>query len=181
MDESIYLVKPTVSMKEAYVSFYEEWKQSGEEMIPSVIQKDPSAFEKMVQALHDAEAGRNLAAGRVPASTYWLVTASAKVVGAVNIRHRLTPYLYHRGGHIGYGIRPTERGKGYAKRLLALSLEQAKLWGIKRVLVTCDEQNIPSRRTILANGGIPDRNFIEENGNVVQRFWVDLNHYSSLI
>lgn len=110
----------------------------------------------------------------MPDSTYWLVNQNNRVIGAVNIRHRLTEKLLQTGGHIGYGIRPSERRKGYATKLLALSLEKVMELGITKVLVTCDENNIGSAKTILNNGGIEDSSFAEEDGNIVRRFWIEI-------
>jgi len=72
------------------------------------------------------------------------------------------------------GIRPSERRKGFATQLLALSLKKAKEIGIQKALVVCDETNIGSERTILNNGGVPDTSFVEEDGNVIKRFWIEL-------
>ncbi|QAY66541.1 GNAT family N-acetyltransferase [Paenibacillus protaetiae] len=172
MTEQVRLVKPTAELRDEYLAFYEEWKESGEEMVPWVISKDPSDFPMMLQSLFNQERGENLPEGWVPDSTYWLITDSNKVVGAVNIRHKLSEKLYNTGGHIGYGIRASERRKGYATKLLALALEQAKQLGIGKVLVVCDQRNAASKKTILKNGGIQDASFIEEDGNVIERFWI---------
>lgn len=174
MGNELILIKPTVRLKKEYLSFYQEWKDSGENMVPWVISKDPSDFEAMVQSLLDAEKGENLPANWVPDSTYWLIDQNDRILGAVNIRHRLTEKLFQTGGHIGYGIRPSERRRGYATKLLALSLEIVKELGISKVLVTCDESNIGSEKTILNNGGIEDDHFVEEDGNVVRRFWIEI-------
>lgn len=80
----------------------------------------------MVQELLDAHNGINLPDSWVPDSTYWLVTDHNRIIGAVNIHHSLTEHLFNAGGHIGYGIRPSERRKGYATKLLALSLEKRR-------------------------------------------------------
>lgn len=157
-----------------YLSFYQEWKESGEVMVPWVISMDPSNFQEMIKSLLDSEKEENIPENWVPASTYWLVDENKKVIGAVNIRHRLTKRLLDRGGHIGYGIRPSERRKGYATKLLSLSLQKTRELGLEKVLVTCDEHNIASEKTILNNGGVPDTNFIEEDGNVIKRFWIEL-------
>lgn len=77
-------------------------------------------------------------------------------------------------GHIGYGIRPSERQKGYTTQLLSLALQEAKKLGIHKVLVVCDAYNIGSKKTILNNGGIQDQDFIEEDGNVLNRFWFEV-------
>ncbi|MGG0184986.1 GNAT family N-acetyltransferase [Bacillus rhizoplanae] len=171
---NITLVKPTLTLQNEYLDFYQEWKDSGEDMVPWVISKDPSDFHGMIQFLLDSEKGENIPEGWVPDSTYWLVTENKKIVGAVNIRHQLTEKLLNCGGHIGYGIRPSERQKGYATTLLALALEKTKGLGIQKALVVCDESNVGSEKTIIKNGGIPDSNYIEEDGNVIKRFWIEL-------
>ena len=172
---NIHLIKPTLALQTEYLAFYEEWKDSGETMIPWVIAKDPSNFPAMVQELCDAEEGKNLPKGWVPDSTFWLVTSDYTIVGVVNIRHRLTEHLFHAGGHIGYGIRPSARRKGYATKLLALALEKTKELGVAKALIVCDEGNIGSEKTILHNGGLRDSDFIEEDGNVVRRYWIELS------
>ncbi|MCM3666196.1 GNAT family N-acetyltransferase [Mesobacillus subterraneus] len=173
MEEKVLLVKPNVSLEKEYLDFYQEWKASGEDMIPWVIEKDPTDFQGMVQFLLNNEKGINLPEGWVRDSTYWLVNESNRVLGAVNIRHSLTDRLFNCGGHIGYGIRPSERRKGYATKILAFSLGKTKELGIEKVLVVCDADNIASERTILKNGGKEDVSFTEENGHVVKRFWIE--------
>ena len=76
------------------------------------------------------------------------------------------------GGHIGYGVRPTERRKGYGTKMLAFALEKCHGFGIKKALVTCDKSNNASRKTILKNGGILENEQPEENGNILQRCWI---------
>lgn len=171
---NVSLLTPTTDLQEEYLDFYNEWKDSGETMIPWVISKNPANFPAMVQELLDAHNGINIPETWVPDSTYWLVTDENKIVGAVNIRHSLTEHLFNAGGHIGYGIRPSERRKGYATKLLALSLEKAKQLNITKALIVCDEVNTASEKTILHNGGLRDEDFIEEDGNVVRRFWIEL-------
>ncbi|MFK7693607.1 GNAT family N-acetyltransferase [Paenibacillus sp. HJGM_3] len=172
MTESVALVRPSVEYQDAYMAFYREWVGSGEDMVPWVISRDPSDFQAMVEWLLANETDERLPEGRVPDSTYWLITASGRVVGAVNIRHRLTEKLFQRGGHIGYGIRPSARRCGYATKLLALALEKARGLGIRDVLVVCDSTNEASARTIVRNGGVPAESFTEEDGNVINRFWI---------
>lgn len=174
METQVFLTRPTLELESEYLSFYQEWKESGETMVPWVISKDPTNFQEMIQSLFDSEKGENLPEGWVPDTTFWFVDKNKKVIGAVNIRHQLTESLYNSGGHIGYGIRPSERRKGYAAKLLALSLEKAKELGIQKVLVVCGEGNIGSEKTILNNGGVRNTDFIEEDGNVVRRFWIVL-------
>lgn len=168
----VKLVKPSVDLKKAYMSLYEEWKESEEEMIPWVIGKDPTDFEGMVSSLLESEKGIGLPEGWVPDSTYWLIEEEYRILGVVNIRHSLTNHLMNAGGHIGYGIRPSERQKGYATEILRLALEKTRELGINRVLVVCDAINIGSEKTILKNGGVEDNDFVEDDGNVIKRYWI---------
>ena len=141
-------------------------------MIPWVIGKDPSDFPAMIQSLIDSEKGIGLPEGWVPDSTYWLADGNGRILGVVNIRHCLSEHLMNAGGHIGYGIRPSERRKGYATEILRLSLEKTQELGIKRALVVCDEVNVGSEKTIRKNGGVEDADFVEADGNVIKRFWI---------
>ena len=93
-------------------------------------------------------------------------------VGAVNIRHYLTEELLLNGGHIGDGIRPSERRKGYATAMIALALREAKKLGITGVLMVCDKDNIASAKSIINNGGVLE-NEIVLNGITEQRYWIE--------
>jgi predicted acetyltransferase len=108
-------------------------------------------------------------------STYWLVHPSGRVLGGVNIRHRLNEHLATSGGHIGYGIRPSERRKGYAAEQLRLALDIMGEMGIRKVLIVCDKDNPGSARTILKNGGALDSEAEDpETGKLFQRYWIEL-------
>ena len=96
-----------------------------------------------------------------------------RIVGMLDLRHRLNDFLAEYGGHIGYSVRPDERRKGYAKRMLALALPEARKRGIDRVLITCDDDNIGSARTIEANGGVFERTARLED-EILRRYWIDL-------
>ena len=108
----------------------------------------------------------------VPATTYFAMLGE-KVVGTVQIRHELNEYLSQVGGHIGYSIAPSERGKGYGNAQLTLALEKARMLGLLRVMITCNSDNIASARTILRNGGVHDSDFTEDDGTIVQRYWIE--------
>lgn len=111
----------------------------------------------------------------VPDTTLFLLDIDRnRLLGAVNIRHYLNEKLLLTGGHIGDGIRPSERRKGYATEMIRLALIECKKLGINRVLMTCDKDNIGSRKSIINNGGVLE-NEIEDNGEILQRYWIDLN------
>jgi predicted acetyltransferase len=89
----------------------------------------------------------------------------------ISFRHYLNDYLAEYGGHIGYGIRPSERQKGYAKVMLALCLRKCREHGLDKVLITCDITNEGSRRTIIDNGGAFDR-LTKDGDEILERYWV---------
>ena len=95
-------------------------------------------------------------------------------VGAVNIRHCLDEGLLHSGGHIGDGIQPSERRKGYATAMIALALKECKKLGIDRVLMCCRKDNIGSAKSIINNGGVLENEVLDEDGVLTQRYWIDL-------
>ena len=112
--------------------------------------------------------------GLVPDSTFFCFDGKRNLmVGAMNIRHDLNDYLLKYGGHIGDGIRPSERRKGYATEMIQLALEECRKLGLTRVLMTCDKNNIGSAKSIIRNGGILENEVLEE-GSIKQRYWIVL-------
>ncbi len=109
----------------------------------------------------------------VPSHTYVAVRKSdEKVVGIIDLRHHINhPILGTWGGHCGYSVRPSERGKGYAKEMLRLNIQNAKAIGISKLLITCDVKNEASERTILANGGVYEKT-IDVDGSQMKRYWI---------
>lgn len=109
--------------------------------------------------------------GFVPATVWWIVDDAEPgvVLGSIHLRHELNDRLRADGGHIGYGVRPSARGRGVATAALRLCLEKAKALGLDRVLIVCDADNPPSRGAILAVGGV-----LEDAPNGLERHWVAL-------
>ena len=109
---------------------------------------------RYLEVLSEQERGVNLAPGHVP-STFLFAFHGPRIIGRVSIRHRLTDVLRQVGGHIGYVVVPEFRRQGYATEMLRLALRIARdQLGIGRVLITCDDDNVASIRTIEKNGGI---------------------------
>ena len=128
-------------------------------------------FAGYLAGLEAAERGENLAPGRVP-STFLVAEVDELLVGRVSLRHELTPMLATIGGHIGFGVRPGFRGRGYAGVLLAGALGRAAELGIDQVLVTCDETNHASAAVIERAGGIHEDTVELLPGHSKRRYWV---------
>ncbi len=169
-----FLVEPTQEYKREYLEMIAEWRNTKEKMVPFVLRSDPTDYETFLMEMEDLKTGRNLTHLKVKSSTFWLVRSDRTVLGAVNVRHELSQRLLEVGGHIGYGIRPSERKKGYASRILALGLEEARKLGIRRVLVTCDKENTGSAKTIMKNGGVLESE-ADLDGIPIERYWIELD------
>jgi predicted acetyltransferase len=164
------LVKLSSKYRSHMNDMMNEWSLTGEEIIPYSIRRlDYRDFDSYLKGFDDEEKGLP---GFVPATTlFGLDTEKDAFVGAVNIRHRLNDALLFNGGHIGDGVRPSERRKGYATKMVALALEECRKINLDRVLMVCDKQNIASAKSILKNGGVLE-NEIEVDGKIEQRYWI---------
>lgn len=171
--EKIWLIKPDVDFEKEYVEMVTDWRMNDENHIPWFINLDSTDFAAMVEKLEGLSKGVGVEDGFVENSTYWLVNNHQKVIGAMNIRHRLNEFLLSYGGQVGYGVRPGERRKGYAKEMLRLGLAICKDMGFKKILLCCNKNNVGSIKTITENGGILDSEVIY-NGEEIQRYWIAL-------
>ena len=127
-------------------------------------------FPNYIKKMNESRKGINLSPGRVMQTTYWAMRGD-NFVGILKLRPKLNKMLLSRGGNIGYSVIPSQRKKGYATEMLKLGLGKAKKLGIKKVLITCLEKNVASRKVIEANGGILENKIKTEEG-VLLRFWV---------
>lgn len=112
------------------------------------------------------------APGRVP-STFLLAEVDGEIVGRTSIRHRLNDGLFGFGGHIGYGVLPPFRRRGHATEILRQSLVIARSVGVDRALVSCDEDNEASARTIERCGGVRDPDRVAGQPDHIRRYWID--------
>ena len=168
---NLVLVKGEEKYRRQISEMMDEWTMTGEKIIPYAIRKtDYHDFEKYLASLEVTEPQEGL----VPDSTYFCFDTDRNViVGAVNIRHCLNERLLLNGGHIGVGIRPSERKKGYATAMITLALEKCRELGIRKVLMVCDRDNVGSAKSIINNGGILE-NEIVVDGVAEQRYWINI-------
>ena len=172
--DKIILVEPDLSYADEIIKYKEESLAESPIINGSAGLDRLSSIEDWLEELKKRSCEDTVPKGLVPSSTYLGIREKDNyIVGMIDIRHYLNEYLTQVGGHIGYGVRKTERNKGYAKQMLKLALEKCKELKIKRVLITCDEDNIASEKVILsANAKLEDiRNVDGENK---KRFWIDL-------
>ena len=172
--EKIILVKPDLSYEDEITKYKEESLKENPLINGSAGLDRFSSIEDWLEELNKRSCEDTVPEGLVPSSTYLGIREKDNyIVGMIDIRHYLNEYLTQVGGNIGYSVRKTERNKGYAKQMLKLALEKCKELKIKKVLITCDEDNIASEKVILsANAKFEDiRNVDGENK---KRFWIDL-------
>ena len=172
--DKIILVKPDLSYADEIIKYKKESLAESPIINGSAGLDRFSSIEVWLEELKKRSCEDTVPKGLVPSSTYLAVREKDNyIVGMIDIRHYLNEYLTQVGGNIGYGVRKTERNKGYAKQMLKLALEKCKELKIKKVLITCDEDNIASEKVILsANAKLEDiRNVDGENK---KRFWIDL-------
>ena len=170
----LILLRPDETMLDKIADYRKAMQEAGSSMDgTSALDRydDPAEWLNHVRALEKPE---TCPPNLVTATLFVAVRKTDfGIVGMIDLRHRLNDFLAEYGGHIGYSVRPDERRKGYAKRMLALVLEEARGRGISRVLITCDDDNVASARTIEANGGVFERTACLD-GEVLRRYWIEL-------
>lgn len=170
------LVKASQKYQKEIVDMLEEWITYNKEnpqanTSPNAIFKnDYHDFDEYISHLDTLEVKDDL----VPDSTFFCLDEERGImVGAINIRHGLNKWLFNYGGHIGDGIRPSERRKGYATEMIKLGLIECKKLGIDKVLLVCDKDNVGSAKSIIYNGGVLENELVY-NDKVIQRYWIDI-------
>ncbi len=130
-------------------------------------------FSDYIELLEANKKGQRLPQGYVPASIFCAFVGT-EIVGRLAVRHELNDFLLKVGGHIGYGVVPKFRKMGYAKQMLSLAIPIAEALGIKQALVTCDDDNIASVKTIEGCGGILENKLDLGAGKALKRrYWID--------
>ena len=172
--EKIILVKPNLSYSDEIIKYKEESLKESPLINGSAGLNNFSSIKDWLEELKKRSSQETVPEGLVPSSTYLGVREKDNyIVGMIDIRHYLNEYLTQVGGNIGYSVRKTERNKGYAKQMLKLALGKCRDLKMKKVLITCDEDNIASEKVILsANAKFED--IRSADGENKKRFWIDL-------
>jgi predicted acetyltransferase len=167
----IDLIRPSTELAAEWWDLVDEF---GDEPVhgsglsdPTDRSREQEVFAAWVRSRADARRPETpLATGKVPAD-YWWIRHEGRLAGAITLRHALTPALLLIGGHVGYAVRPSLRRRGIASAALRRVLVEAAARGLDPVLVTCEEANIASCRTIEGAGGV-----LEDVRRGVRRYWL---------
>ena len=169
------LVQLGLEHEAALRDFLADFAAASEARIPAYFGDPGKSHAELVETFARQSRGEGLEEGWVPGTTLFLID-EGRILGVANLRHRLTENLLHFGGHVGYSVRPSERNKGHATRLLEKVKQYARAnLEVDRLLLTCDPANVASARVIEKCGGVfEDESFYEPAGHLVRRYWISL-------
>lgn len=169
------LILPTLNYKSDIMDYRREFIENEDRMYGSGRLKNAESFNKWYTSIRNNSKEETVRKGLSPETTYLAISIDeGYIVGMVTIRHRLNDYLKKHGGHIDYSVRKSQRQKGYATEMLELALKECKKLNIKKVIITCDKENIASKKTIINNGGVLESE-VEEKNKIFQRYSVTLD------
>lgn len=171
--KGLFLVEPQERYIEEFVKMVEEYRAFGEKDYFDMYKEAIGDFKGYVIKLND---NTKVCEGWVPTCTFWLTNMNDEILGVVRIRTSLNHEFVRKfAGHIGYDISPLSRRRDYGMILLKLALEKAAMINLDKVLITCDDDNIASKRIIENNGGIFESEiFKEEKNKQLRRYWITL-------
>lgn len=175
MDE-LYLIKPDISLIDEITSYRREFLDENSSMDGCGSLKHFDNPQDWLDQNKSLENKDTVPENWAQSTQFAYIRKSDKVlVGMIQIRHYFNDFLEKYGGNIGYSIRPSERKKGYAKKMLCDCLPYCREAGLNKILMTCLNNNEGSRKTILANGGVYESTVFEPNDKVyLERYWIDL-------
>lgn len=169
------LAIPGPGLEDALRDVVRDYRAHGE-TFDRYLGPDRLRYDRYLTRMEECRRGIRLPRGSVPFTTFWLLRDHTRICAMGRLRHRVNDMLMKEGGHIGYTVRPSDRRKGYGTLLCRLMLVEAReRLGLRRVLITCDSDNVGSGRIIRANGGVFDSEVTSDHtGKRVSRYWVDL-------
>ncbi len=169
------LVLPSPEYKKQILDYKKEFIENDDSMDGTSGLRNIETFEEWYSILCDNLKEETVRKGLVPSTTYMAIsTDNGRLIGMIDIRHRLNDYLLNFGGHIGYSIRKSERQQGYATEMLGLALKECLKLKINKVLITCDKDNVASAKTMINNGAKLE-NEIPQGNRITQRYWITLD------
>ncbi|MEU1646927.1 GNAT family N-acetyltransferase [Micromonospora zamorensis] len=171
------LIAPTVRLHAAWLEAHDEWgpglHEDGFGLRSTDEVRSSEGFAAWVTRLADqSDPAQPLDAARVPCTYRW-IAEDDRVLGGIALRHELNDHLLRVAGHIGYGIRPSARGRGLATWALGRMLAQARALGLDRVLLVCEAGNVASSRTIERCGGVLE-GILDTDLGPARRYWITL-------
>lgn len=176
MDE-IRLVAPSIQYDEDIMQFRQEILDANDEdsFAGCGSLRRCTTTAEWLRILAEYEHIDTCSKGGVTSNTYLAVrVADNQIVGIIDLRHHIDhPILGLWGGHIGYSVRLSERGKGYAKEMLRLGLQKCRERGMDKVMITCSRTNLASEKTIIANGGMFEKEVLVDR-EWIKRYWITL-------
>ena len=180
--EKFNLERPSFERKDEIIEYINEFVEYNSEIngtggLDKII--EGYTFEQALErclSMEDANYAKKI--NRCQSKTFLLIRENDnRIVGTINVRWNLTEAMKRFGGNIGYGIRPTERRKGYNKINLYLGMQEAKKLGLDRVMLDCDVNNLGSDRTLKALGGVLERTEVDPEDNILTNvYWFDVDN-----
>ena len=181
----ILLIKPKKEHETIVNDFVKEHTENNEFEIHGGAIVEKLDYDAWLKLLTDNSCKSTVSKDWVVASTFLAMRENdGKLIGMIDIRHELNDFLQSYGGHIGLGIRPSERGKGYASKITMEGLNFCKTIGLQKVMLACYKDNIASRKTIERCGGVLEKEFAlseindfrlcrtDSDDKIVQVFWI---------
>ena len=169
----IRLILPTADHETQIKEYINEHISNGEQELHggALIEKMP--YTKWLKQIKANANEATVNPEWVVSSTFFAMT-NEKIIGMIDIRHLLNQMLREYGGHIGFGVRPSERSKGFATEILMEGLKHCNTIGLHEIMLACYKENAASSKTILKCGGVFEKEFLYADGKIVQVYWIKI-------
>lgn len=170
------LIRPDITHELQAIDYIKEHKDNNEfDLHGGALIEKAKTYTSWLKQLAENSDRSTVNKDWVISSTFFAIRkCDKKIIGMADIRHELNNFLRSYGGHIGIGVRPAERKKGYAIEITKNALKFCNEIGLSKVMVACNKDNIASRNIIRKYDGIVEKEFIHNDGNVVQIYWISI-------